>query len=167
MYTGRKEERVIPLATDCSLKCEDIVLTEEALIKKLNKIGVICNEVIRLKKGIKIDETFSKYGFSISLIDTSDDPFGYESKFLSSDFEYNQSLNFRLDNEWDSIEATKNILMVVFEIIDSTDSNLLFLHNDNECLYKIDGILRINNEEGFWHREEYRTLIQNQNFQEI
>ena len=70
---------MIPLATDCSLKFEDIVLTEEALVKKLNKIGVICNEVIQLKKGIKIDATISKLGFSISLIDTSDHPFGCES----------------------------------------------------------------------------------------
>ncbi|WP_423246141.1 SitI3 family protein [Paenibacillus cucumis (ex Kampfer et al. 2016)] len=82
-------------------------------------------------------------------------------------FEYTQSLNFRLDNEWDSIEATKNILLIVFEIIDSTDSNLLFSHNDNEYFYRIDGILRINNEEGFWNREEYRTLIQNRKYQEI
>ncbi|WP_397386312.1 SitI3 family protein [Paenibacillus sp. RRE4] len=123
--------------------------------------------MIQFKKGIEIDETISRYGFSNSLIDTSDDPFGYESKFLFSDFEYTQSLNFRLDNEWDSIEATKNILLIVFEIIDSTDSNLLFSHNDNECFYRIDGILRINNEEGFWNREEYRTLIQNRNYQEM
>ncbi|SCY35521.1 hypothetical protein SAMN05720606_104104 [Paenibacillus polysaccharolyticus] len=46
-------------------------------------------------------------------------------------------------------------------------ADMASLHNDNECFYRIDGILRINNEEGFWNREEYRTLIQNRNYQEM
>ena len=130
------------MATDCSLKCEEVVLTKKTLIEKLTKINIICDEVIQLDKGLKIEETVNKVGFSIALIDTSASPFGYDSEFLANDFKYNQSLNFRIDNDWDSIEAIIRILVLVFEIIDSTESNLLFLLNDNECVYRIDGILK-------------------------
>ncbi|WP_127547387.1 hypothetical protein [Paenibacillus amylolyticus] len=91
------------MATDCSLKCEEVVLTKKTLIEKLTKINIICDEVIQLDKGLKIEETVNKVGFSIALIDTSASPFGYDSEFLANDFKYNQSLNFRIDNDWDSI----------------------------------------------------------------
>ncbi|MEK4053638.1 hypothetical protein MHB84_08295 [Paenibacillus sp. FSL F4-0087] len=57
-------------------------------------------------------------------------PFDYASEFLANDFKYNQGLNFRIDNDWDSIEAITLIFVLVFEIIDSMQSNLLFLLND-------------------------------------
>ncbi|MEK4074950.1 SitI3 family protein [Paenibacillus amylolyticus] len=155
------------MATDCSLKCEEVVLTKETLIEKLTKINIICDEVIQLDKGLKIEETVNKVGFSIALIDTSASPFGYDSEFLANDFKYNQSLNFRIDNDWDSIEAIIRILVLVFEIIDSTESNLLFLLNDNECVYRIDGILRINNEDGFWDRVEYRRFIETREYKDM
>lgn len=83
------------------------------------------------------------------------------------DFNYKQSLNFRIDNDWDSVSAITNILILVFGIIDTTRGNVLFLLNDNECMYRINGALKINNEDGFWDRGDYRRFIENRVYQEM
>nr|WP_154892866.1 SitI3 family protein [Paenibacillus xylanexedens] len=155
------------MAIDCSLKCEEVFLTKEIVIKQLANIDITCDEVTYLEKGFRIDETINKLGFSISLIDTSSSPFGYESEFLMDDFNYKQSLNFRIDNDWDSVSAITNILILVFGIIDTTRGNILFLLNDNECMYRINGALKINNEDGFWDRGDYRRFIENRVYQEM
>lgn len=152
------------LAIECSLKLERAILTKEIILNQLAEMGVTCTEVTNLPKGFRVDEIINILGFSLSLIDTSSNPFGYESKFLSHDFYYKQNLNLRLGNDYDSVKAITNILFLVFSIIDLTNGNVLFLFNDNECLYRINGVLSINNDDGFWDREDYKLFITNREY---
>lgn len=142
-----------------SLLLQQELTFEKNLKPLIHKYDITVSSVVDIPKGKKIDTP----EFSLSIVDTSDIPFGWESELLNEEYTYIQSIGFYLDKSSDLDQTGSNILEMVIDILDGVNNALLLL-NDSVVFYW-DGInLFINNEFGFWDIGSRIQIISNKNY---
>lgn len=141
-----------------SLLLQQEITHETHLVSLLRKYDISISSITSIPKGENIETA----NFTISIIDTSDIPFGWESELLSEEYPYTQSLVFQPNKNSDLEQAGSTILEVVLGILEGVNK-ALFLFNDVVVFYW-DGLrLLINNETGFWDAEKRSQQIENHN----
>ncbi|MUT65615.1 SitI3 family protein [Paenibacillus sp. NEAU-GSW1] len=137
-----------------SLLLQQEVTFETNFKSLLQKYDISAGSIADIPKGRKIETP----DFTISITDTSDMPFGWESELLREEYPYIQSIGFRLDKNSDLVQAGSEILEIALGILKGV-SKALFLLNDSVVFYW-DGVnLLINNEFGFWDIERRLQII--------
>lgn len=131
-----------------SLLLQQKVTFETNLKSLLSKYNISFTSITDIPKGKKLDTP----DFTISIIDTSDIPFGWESELLSEEYPYIQSVVIHLDKNTDIEQVGSEILETALGILEVVNS-ALFLLNDSVVFYWDNMKLLINNQFGFWDIE--------------
>lgn len=155
------------MALEYSFMLEKVELSNNDIIIELEKLGVTIDEskIEKISKGIQITETYDTLGFSLTLMDTSDSYFGYESEYFMNEFKDQQDLSFRINKFFDWEKAIVNMLTLVFKNIDKVYSNCIFEFNgDTVYLVKKNEMIYVNNNTGFWDNENFKEFINHRKF---
>lgn len=150
------------MAIGYSVIMENKKLTEKILIGKFEELGLLCNNIENLDKGINIDFN-AELGFSVYLIDAGEFPYNsWETIFYETDFAFEKILGFRFDDDYIDLEKRYKIMLtIVFNLMLELKENAIFISNgDTElCLFKQDSKIYINTKTGIWDRSFFRDII--------
>lgn len=155
------------MALEYSFMLENKQLSNVDIINELGKLGVILNEnmIELLPKGIYISEPYGTLGFTVALIDTTDFPFGYESEYLLNEFKAQEELCFRMNKFSDLEQSITNMLKLIFELLDKACNDCIFEFNgDTIYLLRLNNVIYINNNSGFWNNENFKQFLRNRHF---
>lgn len=161
------KERTIKMAIEYSLMLEEMQLSNCGFFDEMRKVGIEIDKskIETLEKGIQIYELYDTLGFSIALMDTSHFQFGFESEYLMDEFKNQQELSFRINKLFDRDQAIVNMLMIVFHVIDTVDTNCIFEFNgDTIRLARLNGIMYIKPGGGFWDNEKFKYFIEEREY---
>ncbi|ETT30271.1 hypothetical protein C162_33718 [Paenibacillus sp. FSL R7-269] len=155
------------MAIEYSFMLEEIQLSNIDISIELEKLGVILdmNKIEKMSEGIRITETYDRLGFSLALMDTSKSLYGYESEYFLDEFINRQDLSFRINKFFEWEQAIVNMLTIVFEIMNKVSTNCIFEFNgDTVYLVRLNEVIYINNNTGFWDNENFKEIIKPREF---
>ncbi|MEK3757079.1 SitI3 family protein [Paenibacillus sp. FSL P4-0338] len=155
------------MAIEYSFMLEEIQLSNTDISIELEKLGVILdmNKIEKMSEGIRITETYDRLGFSLALMDTSKSLYGYESEYFLDEFINRQDLSFRINKFFEWEQAIVNMLTIVFEIMNKVSTNCIFEFNgDTVYLVRLNEVIYINNNTGFWDNENFKEIIKPREF---
>ncbi|MEK4043773.1 SitI3 family protein [Paenibacillus sp. FSL H8-0048] len=155
------------MALEYSFMLEEIQLSNTDISIELEKLGVILdvNKIEKMSEGVRITETYDRLGFSLTLMDTSKSLYGYESEYFLDEFINRQDLSFRINKFFEWEKAIVNMLTIVFEIMDKVSTNCIFEFNgDTVYLVRLNEVIYINNNTGFWDNENFKEIIKRREF---
>lgn len=104
--------------------------------------------------------------FLLSVIDTSDLPFGWDCEITQEEYKYDQSISFRLNKSSVTEHIASQILTIVLSITESV-STALFLLNDSTVFYWDKNTLLINNAFGYWDIGDRIKMVSELNYKKF
>ncbi|WP_127533292.1 SitI3 family protein [Paenibacillus kobensis] len=142
------------MAIEYSLKV-DKEISRTFLLRELELMaGYGKITAMELPNGIRISDFEQEFGLTILLMEAGDYPYNaYDTQFIKDEFVYANTLTFRFINNAYKDETFEVVLALVFKLMRNTNSNALFLsNNDNElCFFTKDGIY-IENSSHVWDK---------------
>ena len=158
------------MAIGYTLIMKDKKLTEAVLVKQIEELGYMSNNIEQLAKGIAIDLN-DEVGFSAYLFDSRNYPYNaWETIFLEDDFIYERVLEFRLNKGYSNIEKRYLVILnIIFNLAEELKENAILISNgDTElCFFKEDSTIILNNESEIWNKKYFKDIISNKNTQYI
>lgn len=119
-----------------------------------------------LKEGVNKGANIYLYevlGFMISFIISKKMFFDYiinESEFIEREWDYSSNIYFRLDKFYDDLLARLNMMDICINILNNTNEDAVLLFNgDVLILERVNGIVKVNNNFGFWNSEELLAKV--------
>lgn len=156
------------MAIGYTLIMKDKKLTEAVLVKQIEELGYMSNNIEQLAKGIAIDLN-DEVGFSAYLFDSRNYPYNaWETIFLEDDFIYERVLEFRLNKGYSNIEKRYLVILnIIFNLAEELKENAILISNgDTElCFFKEDSTIILNNESEIWNKKYFKDIISNKNTQ--
>ncbi len=134
-------------------------ISNKMLINKIKSLGMECYNIEYLTSGLVIDLS-EELGFWIYLIDIDDNT--WETDLFEIDFVFKQSLSFRMDKEYKSVEKRYNIILkIIFEIMEEMKNSAILVNSGSEelCFFYDGGKIILNNESGIWDQKCFRDII--------
>ena len=102
------------LAIEYTLLCKDRKLSIEILVKKIESLGLSCSKIEHQAKGICIDLS-EEIGFYLFLFDVGNYPYNsWETTFLTEDFTFERTLQFRMDKGYFDIEKRYGVMLRIW-----------------------------------------------------
>ncbi|WP_338552746.1 SitI3 family protein [Paenibacillus sp. KS-LC4] len=148
------------MALQYSLMFEERLLTQSMVTKVLKQLGFVAEQLVPLTNGFRIDEFNERIGFSVTIVNTLDMSFGWDSDYLEEEFVYQQHVSFKLYNSYDTEpEACELMLKMVFSLLETVGSDALLTFSDSEIFYRKNNALYVNNDFGFWEHDSVKALI--------
>ena len=150
------------MAIEYTLLLKDKTLSVEALIRKIESLGYLCNKIEHLNKGICVNLN-EEIGFLVLLFDSPEYPYNFwETNFLSHDFIFQKVLEFRLDKECSEFQKRYNIMLkIIFDLIGEINKDAILVRNGDAelCFFRENSPILLNNESGIWNMECFRDII--------
>ncbi|ANY67796.1 hypothetical protein BBD42_15965 [Paenibacillus sp. BIHB 4019] len=154
------------MALQYSLMFEERSLTQSMVTKVFKQLGFVTEQLVPLAGGFRVDEFNERIGFSMTVIDTLDMSFGWDSDYLEDEFMYQQHVSFKLYNSYDTEpEACELMLQMVFSLLDMAGSDALLTFSDSEIFYRKNNAFYVNNDFGFWEHDSVKALIGTMEYQ--
>lgn len=98
---------------------------------------------------------FKILGFLVSFIVRDNCYFSYlvrEDESLEKEWDYSSVISFRLDKFYDNSLAKLNMIKICGYILNNTkDDAILLFNGDILVLERINGVVKVNNNFGFWN----------------
>lgn len=152
------------MAIEYTLLLKDKKLSEEILIKKIESLGYLCNEIEQLSKGICVNLN-EEIGFSVFLFDSGNYPYNsWETIFLQGDFLSERILEFRMVKEYSAFEKQYTVMLkILFDLVTELNEEAILVSNgDTElCFFRENNPILLNNESGIWNKNCFRDIIVN------
>ena len=118
------------MAVEYSILLSKRCVDEAFLTQIIRKIYTGKLDPVFLEKGFKVSNIRDEIGFSYSLIEVNEQPWGWEDEFLKNEFRYVQRIGFRCDSFFDAEKRNRNLYTVIFLLISSIDCDMIILQND-------------------------------------
>ncbi|NBH36563.1 hypothetical protein D3Z58_24430 [Clostridiaceae bacterium] len=153
------------MAINYSVKMKSKKLDEKVLIKAFEKFGLRSKNIEILSEGICMD-FFEELGFYVYLTDGSNYPYNSWITKFGEEFVFERTLEFRFNKEYKYLEKRYSIMVaIVFELMLSLGEEAIFINNDDKelCLFKENGEVLLNNEDGIWNQNYFKDIILNNN----
>lgn len=140
------------MAIDYLLIIQGNELTNERFMNELQRLGLNCNAVSRLKRGIEINQFRSVFGVTIYLTDPSPAPNdAIEFEFLRKEFKYGRCLTFEFVKNFQNADIQwKFMINIVFLLMNQLKTNAVFSFGFDTlyCFFSRAHELFINNKSG-------------------
>lgn len=150
------------LAIEYTLLCKDRKLSIEILVKKIESLGLSCSKIEHQAKGICIDLS-EEIGFYLFLFDVGNYPYNsWETTFLTEDFTFERTLQFRMDKGYFDIEKRYGVMLrILFDLTEELNEEaiLVWCGGEEMCLFREDKPVLLNNESGIWSRACFQDVI--------
>ncbi|WP_051542004.1 hypothetical protein [Clostridium lundense] len=129
------------MSIEFSLKVKDNIVNENLLINEINKLGVnaYVDKINEEEDRFEIDSIHEPLGFSVIFIKNKKPPYNtWETKFLETDFQYNQIVWFEFDKEADLSITQRNALKIIFNLMKQLNTSALLTSSvyDDICYFK-------------------------------
>ncbi|WNS43307.1 SitI3 family protein [Paenibacillus sp. MMS20-IR301] len=153
------------MAIEYSLKVEKKI-SEELLIQELESIGYANIQIVRLTKGIEINQFEKTFGLNLCLTDSSDYPYNaMDTQFLRNEFVYETTLSFRFINNIYNNESYKFMLSLVFNLLRNHNLNALLLSNgDNELCFFAKENIYLENSSYIWDNGCFAEVLKGRSY---
>lgn len=110
---------------------------------------------------------FEELGFYVYLTDAGNYPYNsWITIFYEKEFVFERTLQFRFDKEYEDLEKRYSIMLsIVFELMLNIREEAIFISNDDRelCLFKENGGILLNNQDGIWNRSCFKDIILDKN----
>ena len=109
---------------------------------------------------------FEELGFYVYLADAGNYPYNSWITKFGEEFAFERTLEFRFDKEYKYLEKRYSIMLaIVFGLMLSLGEEAIFISNDDKelCLFKENGEVLLNNEDGIWNQNYFKDIILNKN----
>jgi len=150
------------LAIEYTLLCKDRKLSIEILVKKIESLGLSCSKIEHQAKGICIDLS-EEIGFYLFLFDVGNYPYNsWETIFLTEDFTFERTLQFRMDKGYFDIEKRYGVMLrILFDLTEELNEEaiLVWCGGEEMCFFREDKPVLLNNESGIWSRACFQDVI--------
>ena len=150
------------MAIEYTLLCKDRKLSIEILVKKIESLGLSCSKIEHLAKGICIDLS-EEIGFYLFLFDVGNYPYNsWETTFLTEDFTFERTLQFRMDKGYFDIEKRYGVMLrILFDLTEELNEEaiLVWCGGEEMCFFREDKPVLLNNESGIWSRACFQDVI--------
>ncbi len=150
------------LAIEYTLLCKDRKLSIEILVKKIESLGLSCSKIEHQAKGRCIDLS-EEIGFYLFLFDVGNYPYNsWETTFLTEDFTFERTLQFRMDKGYFDIEKRYGVMLrILFDLTEELNEEaiLVWCGGEEMCFFREDKPVLLNNESGIWSRACFQDVI--------
>ena len=150
------------MAIEYTLLCKDRKLSIEILVKKIESLGLSCSKIEHQAKGICIDLS-EDIGFYLFLFDVGNYPYNsWETTFLTEDFTFERTLQFRMDKGYFDIEKRYGVMLrILFDLTEELNEEaiLVWCGGEEMCFFREDKPVLLNNESGIWSRACFQDVI--------
>lgn len=150
------------MAIEYTLLCKDRKLSIEILVKKIESLGLSCSKIEHQAKGICIDLS-EEIGFYLFLFDVGNYPYNsWETIFLTEDFTFERTLQFRMDKGYFDIEKRYGVMLrILFDLTEELNEEaiLVWCGGEEMCFFREDKPVLLNNESGIWSRACFQDVI--------
>ena len=150
------------MAIEYKLLCKDRKLSIEILVKKIESLGLSCSKIEHQAKGICIDLS-EEIGFYLFLFDVGNYPYNsWETTFLTEDFTFERTLQFRMDKGYFDIEKRYGVMLrILFDLTEELNEEaiLVWCGGEEMCFFREDKPVLLNNESGIWSRACFQDVI--------
>ncbi len=150
------------MAIEYTLLCKDRKLSIEILVKKIESLGLSCSKIEHQAKGICIDLS-EEIGFYLFLFDVGNYPYNsWETTFLTEDFTFERTLQFRMDKGYFDIEKRYGVMLrILFDLTEELNEEaiLVWCGGAEMCFFREDKPVLLNNESGIWSRACFQDVI--------
>ena len=140
----------------------DRKLSIEILVKKIESLGLSCSKIEHQAKGICIDLS-EEIGFYLFLFDVGNYPYNsWETTFLTEDFTFERTLQFRMDKGYFDIEKRYGVMLrILFDLTEELNEEaiLVWCGGEEMCFFREDKPVLLNNESGIWSRACFQDVI--------
>lgn len=150
------------MAIEYTLLCKDRKLSIEILVKKIESLGLSCSKIEHQAKGRCIDLS-EEIGFYLFLFDAGNYPYNsWETTFLTEDFTFERTLQFRMDKGYFDIEKRYGVMLrILFDLTEELNEEaiLVWCGGEEMCFFREDKPVLLNNESGIWSRACFQDVI--------
>lgn len=154
------------MASNYSVKMKSKKLNEKILIKAFRDLGFNSKNLEALPHGIGID-FFEELGFYVYLTDAGNYPYNsWITIFEEGEFVFERTLEVCFDKFCEYWEKRYSIMLtIVFDLMLNISEEAIFISNDDKeiCLFKGNGEILLNNQDGIWDRICFKDIILNKN----
>lgn len=153
------------MAIEYSLKVEKKI-SEDLLMQELESMGYANIQIVRITKGIEINQFKKKFGLNLYLTESSDYPYNaVDTQFLRNEFVYETTLSFRFINNIYNNESYEFMLSLVFNLLRNNNSNALFSSNgDNELCFFAKKDIYLENSSYVWDNGCFAEVLKGRSY---